>query len=66
MIIDTHSDINVYKDLVQGQMDLGETNDRSESSGCCGGVQGKNDTQGGLLEYDFNEWAGETLRLFDC
>lgn len=65
VIVDTHSDINIYKDLVQGQMDPGETNDRSEPSGCCGGAQEKNDTEEDLLECDFNEWAGES-RLFDC
>ncbi|KAJ5687805.1 hypothetical protein N7536_010424 [Penicillium majusculum] len=58
LIVDTHSDINIYKDLVQGQMDLGDTNDRSEPSGCCGGARGKNGTEGDLLECDFNEWAG--------
>lgn len=63
MIVDTHSDINIYKDLVQGQMDLGDTNDRSEPSGCCGGGRGKNGTEGDLLECDFNEWAGESRFL---
>ncbi|KAJ5185423.1 hypothetical protein N7491_006710 [Penicillium cf. griseofulvum] len=58
MIVDTDSDINVYKDLVQGQMDLGETSDQLESSSCCGGTQAKNASGGGLLNYDFNEWAG--------
>ncbi|KAJ5490011.1 Arsenite methyltransferase [Penicillium expansum] len=58
VIVDTHSDINVYKDLVQGQMDLGETSDQSASAVCCGGAQGKNPCEGDLLECDFNEWAG--------
>ncbi|CAI7589081.1 unnamed protein product [Penicillium glandicola] len=58
VIVDTHSDINIYKDLVQGQMDLGETGNQLKSAGCCGGAQGKNDTEGDLLEYDFNGWAG--------
>ncbi|CAI7580753.1 unnamed protein product [Penicillium discolor] len=58
VIVDTHSDINIYKDLVQGQMDLGDTNDRSGPSGCCGGARGKDGTEGDLLECDFNEWAG--------
>ncbi|KAJ5950938.1 uncharacterized protein N7479_009351 [Penicillium vulpinum] len=58
VIVDTHSDINVYKDLVQGQMDLGERNDQLEPSSCCGGTQEKNAAGGDLLECDFNEWAG--------
>lgn len=66
MIVDTHSDINIYKDLVQSQMDLGETSDQSESAVCCGGAQGKNDCDGDLLECDFNEWAGESPRLLNC
>jgi arsenite methyltransferase len=59
MVVDTHSDINVYKDLVQGQMDLGGTSNQLESSPCCGGTQGKNASGADLLEFDFNEWAGE-------
>ncbi|KXG46850.1 uncharacterized protein PGRI_035960 [Penicillium griseofulvum] len=58
LIVDTHSDINVYKGLVQEQMDLGETSDQLESSSCCGGTQAKNANGKDLLECDFNEWAG--------
>lgn len=65
-IVDTRSDLNVYKSLVQEQMDLGKRSDKSEPAGCCGGAQGNNPTEGVLLEYDFNEWAGESSRLFDC
>ncbi|CAG7938988.1 unnamed protein product [Penicillium nalgiovense] len=57
-IVDTRSDLNVYKSLVQEQMDLGKRSDKSEPAGCCGGAQGNNPTEGVLLEYDFNEWAG--------
>ncbi|KAJ5494235.1 hypothetical protein N7463_010322 [Penicillium fimorum] len=58
VIVDTHSDINVYKDLVQGQMDLGETSNQLEPTSCCGGKQEKHTSGGNLLECDFNEWAG--------
>ncbi|KAJ5486054.1 hypothetical protein N7530_000354 [Penicillium desertorum] len=56
-IVDTRSDLNVYKDLVQEQMDVGKTSDKSEPAGCCGGAPVKN-AEGDLLMYDFNEWAG--------
>ncbi|OQE41109.1 hypothetical protein PENCOP_c005G01159 [Penicillium coprophilum] len=58
VIVDTHSDINVYKDLVQEQMDLGETSDQLKPNSCCGRKQERNTTGGELLESDFNEWAG--------
>ncbi|KAJ6180600.1 hypothetical protein N7519_011061 [Penicillium mononematosum] len=57
-IVDTRSDLNIYKHLVQEQIDLGKTGDKSEPAGCCGGAQVKNSAEGDLLEYDFNEWAG--------
>jgi arsenite methyltransferase len=61
MIVDTHSDINVYKDLVQGQMNTGETSCPSETPSCCGGGQAESPAEANLLGHDFNEWAGEFI-----
>ena len=65
-IVDTRSDLNIYKDLVQEQMGLEKMSDKSERPGCCGVAQVNNAIEGDLLEHDFNEWAGESSRLFDC
>ncbi|KAJ5135729.1 Arsenite methyltransferase [Penicillium bovifimosum] len=58
LIVDTHSDINVYKDLVQGQMNTGETSCESGAPSCCGGSQRQPPPEADLLGHDFNEWAG--------
>ncbi|KAF3030676.1 hypothetical protein E8E15_010354 [Penicillium rubens] len=57
-IVDTRSDLNIYKDLVQEQMGLENMSDKSERPGCCGVAQVNNAIEGDLLEHDFNEWAG--------
>ncbi|KAJ5794063.1 Arsenite methyltransferase [Penicillium paradoxum] len=57
VIVDTHSDINIYKDLVQGEMKAEENSSQSKPS-CCGGAQGNDAPNENLLEHDFNEWAG--------
>lgn len=58
MIVDTRSDINVYKGLVQGQMNTKE--DSTSQPSCCGGAQRDEIPSEDLLEHDFNEWAGES------
>jgi len=65
MIVDTDSDINVYKELVQGQEESGGTEYQSQASSCCGGVKGNKTYDGDLLDHDFNEWVGE-CRRFKC
>lgn len=60
MIVDTRKDLNVYKGMVQDpKNDQGEMCCQSKSLSCCGTLKPAELAAGALLDFDFNEWAGE-------
>lgn len=54
MIVDTRKDLNVYKGTIQ---------DQKNTLTCCE-TKPAELTGGGLLDCDFNEWAGTFCSLF--
>lgn len=61
VIVDTQKDLNVFKDMFQGQKEDGPPLGccTPEPSSCCGTSKREENSGGELRMSDFNEWAGK-------